>query len=199
MLLGGSQGTSEPKVQEIAISDIIGSEIENEETKDETFKAQITDPMKFDINEHEYMVKEAIKAYDEKQPRSVSFIFKSKEQTELATYEQSQAKKLVSEPNDGEDDIHRAARPSRSISINNVKNAVVNAVYRKDKPKDKTLKTKDGGLAQTGISNQADIYFNYFSERVPEKENDKWVKIYLPELKEAAEDFHIINKTRSFK
>ena len=60
---------------------------------------------------------------------------------------------------------------------------------------------KDGGLAQNdGTRNQSEIYFNYFSERVSDKENDTWVKIYLPLLKEYAEDYQQSwGKGRPFK
>lgn len=36
------EGTSEPKVKEIKVNSV--EEIENEETKDETFKVQVIDP-----------------------------------------------------------------------------------------------------------------------------------------------------------
>lgn len=71
--------TSEPKVKEIKVNSV--EEIENEETKDETFKVQVIDPQKFDIEEHEQMVKEAIKA----QPRSISFVFKSRSDEEATS------------------------------------------------------------------------------------------------------------------
>ena len=73
-----------------------------------------------------------------------------------------------------------------------MKKAVVKAVYRSSKPRDKNSEVKvmkEGGLADRAARNQSDIYFNYFSERVLEKENDTWVKIYLPILKESAEDY----------
>ena len=121
--------TSEPKVKEIKVNSV--EEIENEETKDETFKVQVIDPQKFDIEEHEQMVKEAIKA----QPRSISFVFKSrsdeeatstsiKASTPTAKREIGEFNLKVDQPKNEEAEKPRS---SRSISINKVKNAVVNA------------------------------------------------------------------------
>ena len=74
-----------------------------------------------------------------------------------------------------------------------------NAVSRAQKPKEKKAKPKEGGLAEPAVKNAADIYFTYFSERVPEKENDTWVKVYLPVLKENAEDYHGADSRNRYK
>lgn len=53
-----------------------------------------------------------------------------------------------------------------------MKNAMVKAVYGNSKAKDTPRikrNNQEGGLKEAGPRNQADIYFNYFSERVQDR------------------------------
>ena len=36
---------------------------------------------------------------------------------------------------------------------------------------------------------QSNLYFDYFSSQVSDKDNDRWVKIYLPILKDISDGY----------